>query len=77
MNARFPIGRSLFCSVYLNQYDHPANSEAHYRTTGPELWEQTQGRITHFVAGAGTGGPRRRAATPTAAPGRFRPTSSG
>ncbi len=43
-------------AVYLNQYDHPANAEAHYRTTGPELWEQTEGRITHFFAGAGTGG---------------------
>jgi cystathionine beta-synthase len=43
-------------SAYLNQYDNPSNTEAHYRTTGPELWEQTDGRITHFVAGAGTGG---------------------
>ncbi len=43
-------------SVYLNQYDNPANTEAHYRTTGPELWEQTDGRISHFIAGAGTGG---------------------
>ncbi|WP_456426874.1 pyridoxal-phosphate dependent enzyme [Rhodocaloribacter sp.] len=43
-------------AVYLNQYDNPANAEAHYRTTGPELWEQTEGRITHYFAGAGTGG---------------------
>ena len=43
-------------SFYPNQYDHPANTEAHYRTTGPELWEQTEGRITHYFAGAGTGG---------------------
>lgn len=43
-------------SVYLNQYDNPANTEAHYRTTGPELWEQTEGRITHYIVGAGTGG---------------------
>ncbi len=43
-------------SVYLNQYDNHANPEAHVATTGPELWEQTEGRITHFIAGAGTGG---------------------
>lgn len=43
-------------AFYPNQYDHPANAEAHYRTTGPELWEQTEGRITHYIAGAGTGG---------------------
>ncbi len=43
-------------AVYLNQYDNPANSEAHYASTGPELWEQTEGKITHFVATAGTGG---------------------
>lgn len=43
-------------SFYPNQYDHPANTEAHYRTTGPEIWEQTEGRVTHFFAGAGTGG---------------------
>jgi cystathionine beta-synthase len=43
-------------SFYPDQYSHPANPEAHYRTTGPEIWEQTDGRITHFVAGLGTGG---------------------
>jgi cystathionine beta-synthase len=43
-------------SFYPDQYSNPANPEAHYRTTGPELWRQTEGRITHFVAGLGTGG---------------------
>ena len=42
--------------ILANQFYNPANPEAHYRTTGPELWEQSQGRITHFLAGAGTGG---------------------
>ena len=43
-------------SFYPDQYSHPANPEAHYRTTGPELWEATEQKITHFVAGLGTGG---------------------
>jgi cystathionine beta-synthase len=43
-------------AVLMDQYHNPANPEAHYRTTGPELWEQTAGRLTHFVAGMGTGG---------------------
>src|ERR1051326_8052039 len=43
-------------SFYPDQYSNPANPEAHYRTTGPELWRQTEGKITHFVAGLATGG---------------------
>lgn len=39
-----------------NQYDNLSNRQAHYEQTGPEIWEQTEGRITHFVAGVGTGG---------------------
>ena len=43
-------------AILADQFYNEANPEAHYATTGPELWEQTEGRITHFVAGAGTGG---------------------
>lgn len=43
-------------SVYLNQYDNPGNTQAHIVSTGPEIWEQTDGKITHFVAGMGTCG---------------------
>jgi cysteine synthase B len=41
---------------YANQYDNPANWQAHYQSTGPEIIEQTEGRVTHFVAGLGTSG---------------------
>ncbi len=43
-------------SWYVNQYDNPSNTKAHFESTGPEIWEQTEGRVTHFVVGVGTGG---------------------
>ncbi len=43
-------------SIYMNQYDNLANRQAHYESTGPEIWEQTDGKITHLVCTAGTGG---------------------
>ncbi len=43
-------------SIYPNQYDNLSNSQAHYETTGPEIWEDTDGKITHYFAGVGTGG---------------------
>jgi cystathionine beta-synthase len=43
-------------SFYPNQYDNLSNTAAHYQTTGPELWEQTDGKITYFACGVGTGG---------------------
>lgn len=50
------LGEETPNSWYVNQYDNPSNTQAHYEQTGPEIWEQTQGKITHFVVGVGTGG---------------------
>src|SRR6266849_1559633 len=50
------LAREIPNSFYPNQYDNPMNPEAHYRATGPEIWEDTEGKITHFVCGIGTGG---------------------
>lgn len=41
---------------YVNQYDNPSNALANYEQTGPEIWEQTEGKVTHFIVGVGTGG---------------------
>jgi cystathionine beta-synthase len=43
-------------AVLMDQYNNPSNPDAHYASTGPELWKQTKGKITHFIAGMGTGG---------------------
>lgn len=50
------LGSETPNSWYVNQYDNPSNALAHYETTGPEIWRQTDGKITHFVVGVGTGG---------------------
>ncbi len=50
------IAAELPNTFYPDQYNHPANPAAHYRTTGPEIWNDTDGRVTHFVSGIGTGG---------------------
>ena len=50
------IHRKTKNSVYINQYFNELNIEAHYRTTGPEIWNQTAGKITHLVVASGTGG---------------------
>jgi cystathionine beta-synthase len=50
------IAEEIPNAILANQFYNDANPEAHYATTGPELWEQTEGRITHFISSAGTGG---------------------
>lgn len=56
VNTAQRIAQETPNSLLTSQYDNPANPDIHYRTTGPEIWEATEGRITHFVAGLGTGG---------------------
>lgn len=56
VNTARRIARETPNAILAFQYGNPANPEAHYHTTGPEIWEQTDGRVTHFVAGLGTGG---------------------
>lgn len=50
------LSKEIPNSVWLNQYDNLSNRQAHYESTGPEIWEQTEGKITHFIVGVGTGG---------------------
>jgi cystathionine beta-synthase len=50
------LSREIPNSVFPNQYQNPANADAHYETTGPEIWQQTEGSVTHAVIGVGTGG---------------------
>lgn len=50
------LNKEIPNSYWCNQYDNLSNRTAHYETTGPEIWEQTEGKVTHFVVGVGTGG---------------------
>jgi cystathionine beta-synthase len=50
------LNKDIPNSIYPNQYDNPSNAQAHYETTGPEIWDQTSGTITHYIATVGTGG---------------------
>ena len=50
------LNREIENSYYPNQYDNLSNADAHYETTGPEIWRDTDGKITHYAAGVGTGG---------------------
>ena len=56
LDARRLVGEEPERWVYLDQYSNPENWRAHYRTTGPEIWQQTDGSLTHFVTGLGTSG---------------------
>ncbi|OEK05723.1 pyridoxal-phosphate dependent enzyme [Roseivirga misakiensis] len=50
------LNKDIPNSYYPNQYDNTSNAQAHYETTGPEIWRDTEGKITHWAAGVGTGG---------------------
>ncbi len=50
------LSKEIPNSYWCNQYDNPSNAVAHYESTGPEIWEQTDGKVTHIVVGVGTGG---------------------
>ena len=56
LNKAKAIAAATPGAILANQHFNPVNPEAHYRTTGPEIWEQTEGRVTHFVCSPGTGG---------------------
>ncbi|MDZ7765670.1 MAG: cystathionine beta-synthase [Melioribacteraceae bacterium] len=56
VNVAKRIEKETENSIFAYQYSNPANPDIHYRTTGPEIWKQTDGKITHFVASIGTGG---------------------
>ena len=50
------LSKEIPNSFWCNQYDNPSNAQAHYESTGPEIWAQTEGKVTHIVVGVGTGG---------------------
>jgi cystathionine beta-synthase len=56
VNKAKELAQQIPNSFRIDQYDNPKNPEAHYRTTGPEIWEQTHGHVDYFVASASTGG---------------------
>lgn len=56
INTAKRIAKENANTLFIYQYENPNNPEIHYRTTGPEIWKQTNGKITHFVSGIGTGG---------------------